>query len=204
MFRMLCLDVIISAGNFDAGIQVYGGGKYKLILNGGTVLKPQTNGSRWYETAAFTISNNTSTLTVELIYSSSTEGKVTISGFGKSLSADFDEGMWQNKFQNGVKFWKEMTIASNLNPFTDLWSSSNITKTQTVYMNDLTFKEVKLLRHSGGSTQYSLDSNCTTTTGTPKLDPYTSGSMPAWQQMRYGGTPTSGSTNLFSIDCRPL
>lgn len=192
-----------NAGNFDAGIQVYGGGKYKLILNGGTALEPKSDGSTWYETSAFSASG-TSTLTVELIYLTSTTGKVTISGFSKSLSANFGTGMWQNKFQNGVKFWKEMTIASSLTTFTDLWSSSNITNTQTVYMGDLTFKEVKLLRHSGGTTQYSLDSNSTTTTGTPKLDPYTSGSMPTWQQMRYGGTPTSGTTNLFSIDCRPL
>lgn len=124
-----------------------------------------------------------------------------ISGFGKTLAANFASGKWSS-FKNGVCFWKEMTIASNQNPFTDLWSSTNISSTKTVYMNDLTFKEVKILRHSGGTTQYSLDSSCTVASGTPKLDANSSGSMPTWEQMKYGGTPTSGSTNLFSIDCR--
>ncbi|GHU50907.1 hypothetical protein FACS1894127_6760 [Clostridia bacterium] len=185
-------------GNFDAGIQVSGGAgsaaRYKLFLNGGSVLA-----ASWYETTPAFYASGTQTLTVELVYLTATTGKVVISGFGKTLSANFGTGMWQNKFQNGVQFYKELTVASSENPFTNLWSSANINKTKTVYMNDMTFGAVSVQRHSGATT--SLDSNCTITTGTPKLDPQTSGSVPTWAQMRYGGTPTSGSSNYFSIDC---
>jgi hypothetical protein len=157
----------------------------------------------WKESSQPFTSGGTSSLVVELVYLAATTGKVTLNGWNQSLESNFKAGMWQNKFQNGVQFWKEMTIASNQNPFTNLWSTANKPQTETVVMPDITFAEVKVLRHSGGTTQYSLDSNCTTTTGTPKLDPQTSGSMPTWQQMKYGGTPTSGATNKFSIDCRP-
>ncbi len=63
---------------------------------------------------------------------------------------------------------------------------------------------IKMLRHSGSSTQFSLDSYSTTTTGTqPIMDRQDTGSMPDWSKLRYGGVPTNGNVNVFSIDCRP-
>ena len=85
-----------------------------------------------------------------------------------------------------------------------MWNSSNISRTQEVYMSDISFGEVKMLRHSGSSTQFSLDSYSTTTTGTqPIMDRQDTGSMPDWSKLRYGGVPTTGNVNVFSIDCRP-
>ena len=190
-------------GNFDAGLQVCGNGQYKLCLNGG---KPETsvlklnNGVAWYESAKFNASG-TITLTAELIYVSPTKGKARVSTGEHSVEAEFATGLWENKFQNGVCFWKEMTVASNQEPFTNLWSTQNIALTQTVYMSDMTFKEVKYKRHSGGNIDYSLDSAEIITTGTPKLDGQSTGSMPTWDQMIYG-TASNGYSNTFSIDCR--
>lgn len=71
-------------------------------------------------------------------------------------------------------------------------------------MNDISFGEVKMLRHSGSSTQFSLDTYSTTTTGTqPIMDRQDIGSMPDWSKLRYGGVPTNGNVNVFSIDCKP-
>ena len=188
-----------NGGNFDAGIQVAGSGKYRLFINGGSVIEKKGD-STWYESPNSFSASGTHKLTVELIYVNSNKGQVKVSACGQSLSANFASGQWSGKFQNGVQFWKEMTVASSLNPFTNLWSAANKSRTQKVYMSDMTFGEVKVLRYSGGSTQYSLDSNCSPSS-TPKIDG--SGSLPSWSQMRYSGTPTSGSSNKFSIDCRP-
>lgn len=191
-------------GNFDAGLQVCGGNQYKLCLNGGNALanKPEDN-SNWYEKSFTAPASASSVMTVELIYESETAGRVELSAFGQTLSAPFASGMW-NYFRQGVRFWKEMTIASSLSAIISMWNSSNISRTQEVYMSDISFGEVKMLRHSGSSTQFSLDSYSTTTTGTqPIMDRQDTGSMPDWSKLRYGGVPTNGNVNVFSIDCRP-
>lgn len=191
-------------GNFDAGLQVCGQNQYKLCLNGGNALEINTpDGKSWYEKAFTKTGSSSSVMTVELKYETETEGHVELSAFGQTLCAPFAPGMW-SQFKHGVKFWKEMTIASSLSAISSMWNSSNISRTQGVYMNDISFGEVKMLRHSGSSTQFSLDTYSTTTTGTqPIMDRQDTGSMPEWSKLRYGGVPTNGNVNVFSIDCRP-
>ena len=98
----------------------------------------------------------------------STTGKVVLSAFGQTLECNFAPGKW-NSFRNGVKFWKEMTVATGANPITDLWLPANLSRIQTIYMIDFTFGEAKYLRHSGSTTEFSLDAGASVT-NTPKLE----------------------------------
>lgn len=156
------LEGTAPVGNFDAGIQVCGNGQYKLCFNGGGVFAEV-----WKEPLPFAASGS-GTMTVELVYLTSTTGKVVLSAFGQTLECNFAPGKW-NSFRNGVKFWKEMTVATSANPITDLWLPANLSRIQTIYMNDFTFGEAKYLRHSGSTTEFSLDAGASVT-NTPKLE----------------------------------
>lgn len=187
-----------SAGNFDAGIQVCGNGKYKLCFNGGTMGALE---APWVESKTTFSARGKGTMTVELVYLTATTGKVVLSAFGQTLECNFASGKWSS-FKNGVKFWKEMTVATGANPITTLWSSYS-TKIKTVYMSDFTFGTVKFLRHATGtSTEFVLDNDCEVSS-TPRIDGGDTGRvLPSWEQLRYGGLPTTGVTDTLSIDCR--
>lgn len=185
LFGCHCVNV----GNFDVGIQVCEKGVYKLCLNGGNALKKP-----WDE-KPFSASGES---TLEVLIS---DKKVTLSAFNTTLSGEFNDNIWPFFNNNGVQFWKEMTIGVGKDRVTDMWISPNLERMQTVFMADLIFDEVTVKRKN--NTECSLDDNCTITQGTPKLESGSTGSMPSWSQMRYGGVPTSGARNFFSIDCRP-
>jgi len=179
--------------NFDAGLQVYGKGWYKLILNGGAVLERS-----WYEGAAFN-TTGTKTLTVKLEQIDANSGKVVVSFGDKSISLKFAANKWKGIYSNGVRFSKEMTIAVGTAKLIDMWSSANIGRTKNVNMSNMTFGEVKILRHST-STPYILDGNCvveTTSLKGPILEG--TGAFPSSTQLQYTCSPTEGSANQFSI-----
>lgn len=186
------------SGNFDAGIVIQGNGNYALFINGGAVIKPQQNGSRWYQTSSVSRTGST-TLTVELVWLASNRGKVVVTGLGISLEAEFGDGWWAGNFQNGVQFCKELTVACSADAFADMFKGTNHTKTKTVYMNDITFGQINVARHSGQTTV--LD---TTTNSTAEKTPYLDGDSkvwPTWENFRYGMSSTTAASNYFSIDC---
>lgn len=190
--------------NFDAGIQVCGGGKYNLFLNGKGVIE-----SDWKQSDYPFSASGSYVMSVELIWQSQTSGMVKVElsdtngGSVQSLEANLVR--WTDLI-NGVAFWKELTLATGANEIAELWSTPEfIEKTQKIYMSTLAFNGVRLLRHSGGETEYSLSDYCETTLPIPRLAPEDKGTMPTWAQMRYGcNSPGYGPTNYFSIDCRPV
>ena len=137
---------------------------------------------------------------ISVSFISNTHGRIVVSAFGRTLSADFTTASWQNGFRHGAQFVKEMSVAANVPRFVDMWLPANLQRTQTVHQSTMTFRETFILRHSTGTTQSSLDRH-SRITEIPLLDGPPP--MPTPQQMRRDHSIASAIDNFFSIDCRP-
>ncbi|MCL1809800.1 MAG: hypothetical protein FWG42_08595, partial [Clostridiales bacterium] len=82
-----------------------------------------------------------------------------------SIAPEINVAIPKNVCSKGVRFQKEMSIATGTSKVIDMWSSAIINRTRGVFMTDMTFGEVKVLRHST-TTPYILDGNCKVLTAT--------------------------------------